>query len=728
MKAAKTGSKNKNRRMVVVGDDFSADDGIGYSKHSAGLVEMIRSVQAGGSFTIGVFGQWGQGKTSMLRQIEKKLIDLDTAGNNGQDILTVWFNPWQFTGEEHIIVPFFHTLAAASKAFEEKKKTAKSKIASKTAAFLQQLADVPTALAYGLEGKIKIPLFLETKFSFKEAAEEGRRRKAKRDEAAKMNSNEALVEKYESLYYSLLSKLHSAAAGMELKIVVFIDDLDRCLPEKAVKLLEGLKVMLDIPGFVFVIGVAREVIERGIRARYRELYREVQSTPLELEEDYLDKIIQFPFTLPPPDKGMLHGMVEDYLEDLKEVKPYLPTIHEALGDNPRSLKRFVNNLSYTFWVAGEEQYRPELLVKTTLLAFVFPSLYQVIGRTPSLLLLIQAYLKDRAKVEHEKKEKIGKAGEEVLEEERSKKVEKSPEEFIPIEKLDLFERPNIDKISAILALETRTVDGKKVKDKGFTSEEEVRDYVRLLAVTAAVEDESESKPVSFREIMERRMKNIPAGEKILMKDERSGNELKTKVKSFLLDKYPVTQDLYKKVMGKNPSHFEGDDRPVESVSWFDAIDFCNRLSDEAGYKRVYTIKGDIVECDWDTNGFRLPSEVEWEHACHGGSSGERYGDIEEIAWYDKNSGSLSQGVGHKRANAWGLFDMLGNVWDWCWDWHGEYPDELKDEWRGHEDGSFRVLRGGSWNDSARYCRASFRSFQVPSDRWYLGGFRLARSL
>ena len=151
-------SKEKRKRMAVVLDDFSDIDQIGYDEYSEGLVEMIRSVGAKGekgSFTIGVFGQWGQGKTSMLRQIEKKLNEIDT--KDEKEILTVWFNPWQFTGEEHIIIPFFHTLVSYLEEFKKKKgKNASQRFVN----FFKELVHVPVALAYGMEGKIKIPLLL----------------------------------------------------------------------------------------------------------------------------------------------------------------------------------------------------------------------------------------------------------------------------------------------------------------------------------------------------------------------------------------------------------------------------------------------------------------------------------------------------------------------------------------------------------------------------------------
>jgi formylglycine-generating enzyme required for sulfatase activity len=711
-------SKEKRKRMAVVLDDFSDIDQIGYDEYSEGLVEMIRSVGAKGekgSFTIGVFGQWGQGKTSMLRQIEKKLNEIET--KDEKEILTVWFNPWQFTGEEHIIIPFFHTLVSYLE--ESKKKKGKS-VSGRFTKFLKELAHVPVALAYGMEGKIKIPLLLETTFKMKDVIDEARKEKEKIEEKSEPEMKK-LVNKYESMYYRLISRLQGASKDLNLKIVVFIDDLDRCLPEKAVELLEGLKVLLDLSGFVFVIAVAREVIEQGIRVRYKELYSDEPKGSTFLEQDYLDKIIQFPFTLPPPDDKLLKSMVANYLKDLKKAHPYLETIQKSLGTNPRSLKRCINNLSYTFWVAKRKgEFRPELLIKMTLIAFLFPGFYRVIGKTPVHLIRVQ----DIVNKKKEEKEKPG--DEDMIKGSTGTGTGKSSATGFPeIDDLKLLEPPNLESITEILLKQER--EGVE-DDKGFKNEEEVRRYVSLLSITSTPEEPKVVGTGDLWQTMESRMVKIPAGS-VLLKDEKSGNQFTAEVHPFYIDKFPVTQDLYEKVMGKekNKSHFKGGDRPVETVTWFDAVEFCNRLSEKAGLKPVYTIDGGKVTADWDVKGFRLPTEAEWEYACRAGTTGERYGEIDQIAWYKENSNGSTQGVGKKEPNPWGIYDILGNVWEWCWDWHGDYPKEDKKDWRGPGEGSRRVNRGGSWSVGAESCACAFRGLSSLGIRVNFLGFRLARS-
>src|SRR5262249_39719134 len=170
---------------------------------------------------------------------------------------------------------------------------------------------------------------------------------------------------------------------------------------------------------------------------------------------------------------------------------------------------------------------------------------------------------------------------------------------------------------------------------------------------------------------------------------------------FLLGKYPVTQEQWQAVLGANPSAFTGEEHlPVDGVSWDDAQAFCARLSRAAG--RVV----------------RLPSEAEWEYACRAGTATEFFfGDgeaaLEDYAWFDRNSGGRTRPVGRKAANAWGLHDMAGNVWEWCADvWHSDYdgaPADGRARDEGAEGQPRRCLRGGAWNFDAFRCRSAYRS-------------------
>ncbi|MFI1188169.1 formylglycine-generating enzyme family protein [Streptomyces californicus] len=211
--------------------------------------------------------------------------------------------------------------------------------------------------------------------------------------------------------------------------------------------------------------------------------------------------------------------------------------------------------------------------------------------------------------------------------------------------------------------------------------------------------------------------DIPAG-RVTLSDRRTQRSWAVELAPYRLAATPVTQALYARVTGRRPSTGRGDRLPVEGVSWWDAIRFCNALSEQTGLTPAYRIRAESDPIDWDASadGYRLPTEAEWEHACRAGTSGPRYGALDEIGWYRGNSAERMHEVGGKRPNAWGLHDMLGNVWDWCWD---VYDAEVY--------GAYRVLRGGGWFDEHWSCRASARRRSHPSFQVDDVGFRLARS-
>ena len=181
---------------------------------------------------------------------------------------------------------------------------------------------------------------------------------------------------------------------------------------------------------------------------------------------------------------------------------------------------------------------------------------------------------------------------------------------------------------------------------------------------------------------------------------------------YYIGKTEVTQALWKVVMGSNPSSCKGDNLPVEQVSWNDCQKFIRKLNSLTGQN------------------FRLPTEAEWEFACRGGNnsrgykySGSNY--IDNVAWYDGNSGDKTHPVGTKAPNELGIYDMTGNVWEWCADWYGDYSSGAQTNPKGPYDGSCRVNRGGGWGSLARLCRSSNRCYSYPTYRDGSLGLRLA---
>lgn len=211
--------------------------------------------------------------------------------------------------------------------------------------------------------------------------------------------------------------------------------------------------------------------------------------------------------------------------------------------------------------------------------------------------------------------------------------------------------------------------------------------------------------------------------------------------SFEMGMYEVTQGQYQSVMGTNPAigYGVGDYYPVYYVSWYDAVKFCNKLSDAAGLERCYNES--TWACDFGKNGFRLPTEAEWEYACRAGtttyfytgnaisSDGAASTDLDRAGWYrysDIGGRRQTHPVGEKTPNSFGLYDMHGNVGEWCHDWYRSYTSDSQTNPTGPEGGSSRVVRGGYWGSSAGDCRSADRHRNLPSSAISTLGFRVVR--
>ena len=250
---------------------------------------------------------------------------------------------------------------------------------------------------------------------------------------------------------------------------------------------------------------------------------------------------------------------------------------------------------------------------------------------------------------------------------------------------------------------------------------------------------------------------VPGGTFKMGRTKGSGEDFekpvhKVTIKPFYMGKHEVSQAFYALVMEDIPSLFEGTRNPVEQVSWYDAIVFCNKLSMLTGCTPVYSISGgtdpdkwgsvpkygnsfwNAVICDWNANGYRLPTEAEWEYAARGAQNKPKYiysgsKEIDAVAWYaGNNTPNGTKPVGTKEPNGLGIYDMSGNVWEWCWDWSGYYDKKAQTDPKGPATGKNRIRRGGSWYDDASSCRISLRTSTYSNSGNEYTGFRVCRNI
>jgi formylglycine-generating enzyme required for sulfatase activity len=205
-------------------------------------------------------------------------------------------------------------------------------------------------------------------------------------------------------------------------------------------------------------------------------------------------------------------------------------------------------------------------------------------------------------------------------------------------------------------------------------------------------------------------------------------EMVTLPNGLFLGKYELTQKQWSTIMDTNPSSLQNSELPVEKITWYDAIEFCNRLSEKEGLRKCYIMTGDTIFWDTLASGYRLPTRMEWEYACRAGTASDFYtGDLvhshcdtidpalDKAGWYCANSGNMPHPGGKKKPNNFGLYDMHGNVWEWCWDWS-------------NESNITRTLKGGSWYNNAHFARVDVIYELPPHMSFSIYGIRLARGI
>jgi formylglycine-generating enzyme required for sulfatase activity len=737
-------------------DDLPTDrDTLDFEPYVATLADLIASPATRTPLTIGVFGTWGSGKTSLMRMVRGKL---------PESFRTAWFDAWKYEKEETLWrALLLHVLSALKGAVPKNKEEDREELSDLETALYQPVdrekvggltidwgrlgaglgeGAVQIGLAFLPGGKVLADLIKELRKEEKSEEAIGKIVSAIHRQRAQIHIEQVqFLEQFHARFEALVDK---HIEKKNLRLVVFVDDLDRCLPEKAVEVLEAIKLFVDVPGCVFVLGLDQEVIARGIEIKYREFGLapgtpeaaggEAQKRFMIDGARYLEKIIQLPFQIPPIERTDMRAFVSGLVDTWPH--PACPDVFaEGLGHNPRQVKRTVNVFLLLWQLADKRKeklqglIKPIRLAKVVAIQHIYPELYEVLKETPRLL----RDLEDYYRAESPSPSGRGDRGEGELSAAQTPRVEPPPA-------LARF-------VSRAALRRLLTLHPADTPDANFTGlpPDELRLYFTLTRRAEAPQVAPTEAP---RAVVEPQMVRVPAGLFLMGSTakqalqvvadgldmqfaERERPQHTVELSEYLVGKYPVTNAEYQAFVReagyKPPLHWDGDkypegkgDHPVVNVSWDDAADYCKWLSEKTGKP------------------YRLPTEAEWEKAARG-ADGRIY------PWgNDWDPSKLNSAEGGARDTTpvgqyspagdspYGCADMAGNVWEWCADWFDEQEYQrraktaVKDP-QGPEKGVTGVVRGGSFNNIRGLTRTAVRRPIPPSTQNVIYGFRVAMS-
>jgi len=774
-------------------------DRLGFQHYRDVLVDIVRECDT--PLTVGVFGPWGSGKTSLMRLVQEALEDTRTKGH--RQAQTIWFNAWTYDREQALWrALILQVLATFRPRTADGKPKPEDEWSEAEGELVQELDDLETSLYREVEreefggikvdpmklvkgaaqGLIDITLTLVPGVGplMSKLVEEGAKKVATGDLPSVLDALE--VEKRKIRRHRLQSledfqrRFRGLVEGNIVQhnriLVVFVDDLDRCLPENAIEVLEAIKLFLDVPGCVFFLGADRDVIEKGIRVKYKSFVVDPgasEQSPEELArripisgDNYLEKIVQLPFHLLPLEEKR----IEDFVAVCGERMPAgcAAVFAAGLRPNPRQVKRTLNifrmlsRLAQKRVEAGEmEAVEPALLAKIVVIQSRWRDLYADLVEYPTLIQDLERYFRSgeavpaarpRAatspeveghpalqpeQVEHGMRAQDG--GRTLLERYRGRRDLRDMLSQPP-----WFEHLSLDQIRAYLYLahtasekpvaEVLDMDAKRLDDLLSGDETKIRAAVdsipeaeheayarQMLAVLAPGQSYSAAQRISAGTALAylgdprdfEEVIEIPAGEFAY------GDEKQTiPLESFKIGKYPVTNAQYKRFLDAVPDHRV----PQVDEDWAQPYNWDPKArsypAGKANHPVVLVSWEDAqAYCRWAKK--RLPTEEEWEKASRGEDGGEWPWGNE----FDPDRANTTEGGARATtpvgcypdgASPYGSLDMAGNVWEWTASDH---------EQRG------KVVRGGAWLFDQSLARCAYRVRHDPVYRDDGLGFRVA---
>ncbi len=738
-----------NKTFIL--DDLPTDtDALDFQPYVDTLVDIVQTGST--PLTIGVFGGWGSGKTSLMKMVKKGL---------PQDFTIAWFDAWKYDKEETLWRAF---LLSVLSAMHNAGKLSDEELTRLTAMLYRALdleksggvtIDLAKFFPKLAQGAMQVGLsFLPGGTALSKLMEELQKAGAQnlsetafdaiQRERTKIHIEQVrFLEQFQQQFSMMVQDRIQSKNG---RLVVFVDDLDRCLPEKAIEVLEAIKLFVDAPGCIFVLGLDQRVIERGVEIRYREFNKNVDSQALNPIDGahYLEKIIQLPFQIPPVEQAdmgdFVHGLTPDWPD---EECPKVFAI--GLGDNPRQIKRTVN-VFLMLWKLAEKRakklegrIKPVRLAKVVAIQTIYPELYSLLKETPRYLRELEEYYRSESRASGEIAES------EALSTRRSTetKARETTQKNEPPPALAAY-------VSRQAVRKILTLHPPELPDANFTglTPDELRLY---FTITRRAEAPQAAPAEATRQAYEPQMVKIPAGKFLMGTSSKQaqqvvkggGGEWEARIlfeqpqhavelSEYAIGKYPVTNHEYqifvKETGYKAPQNWDGGqypsekgDHPVVYVSWEDTVEYCKWLSNKTN--KIY----------------RLPTEAEWEKAARGTNGniypwGDNFDPQKANTTETKINDTTPVGQFSPQGDSpYGCADMAGNVWEWCSDWHNGYEykkheDGIKNP-TGPETGVSHILRGGGWLEDRFNVRCALRwRHWLPNAANGNAGFRICSSV
>lgn len=715
-----------------------AEDRLDFKPYVEVLSDIIQSSITATPLTIGVFGSWGSGKTSLMKMISNEL--------NNQNMI-IWFNAWKYEKAEaiwrallmHVLTAIQEQSKKVDKELEELKVSLYRTIEKEKSGQIQ--IDWGDIAKQGIKGSIKIALsaipggsfisslkdFLSSDATYVTDSTEKVLGALKREKVKYYIEQVQFLEQFHERFQTLVKK----STENSRRVVLFIDDLDRCVPEKAIEVFEAIKLFMDVPDCVFVLGVDPSIISTGIHQKY-QIQKNNNDEKLSTNKDeisigkrYLDKIIQLPFHLPKISKNALSHFIYDLVEI--ENWPHqkcLEVFANSLEYNPRQIKRAINVFFLLWKLAKIREFttkgiHPIRLAKVIVIQHSFPHLYSYVREQTSLIRDLEKYFISKHKNENHITDNLNLESSELL-------INEPPKHLMPF-----IYNSGVERL-LMLFFEEELFDSEvSFSNLDF---EQLEAYFTL-AKSTEVENPDFVDSIIF---IEPEILIIPKGD-FLMGEEESdieANDIEkpqiiVRMSEFGISKYPITNREYQvfilKTNQEPPPHWQDKsypkgkgDSPVDHVSWDHAKSYCDWLSEVTGNK------------------YTLPTEAQWEKAARG-QDGRKFPWGNE--WRNGIINSLETKIGSTSSvgkfspdsdSPYGLSDVSGNVWEWCLDWITE-EERIKMKSNkdlidpvGQVEKVKRALRGGAFRNPKHNARCVFR---LKSSKFSLAegfGFRIVR--